>query len=78
MVLSSLAIHNIDGADERAKAIAEMVRVLKPGGQMVIFDIGHTPEYARELQRLGMADVRLSSLSFLWLLPTRTVTARKP
>jgi arsenite methyltransferase len=78
VVLSSLAIHNIEGADGRTKAIGEMVRVLKPGGRLAIFDIGHTADYAEELKRRGLADVQLSGLSFLWLLPSRSVTARKP
>lgn len=78
VVLSSLAIHNIDGADERSKAIAEMVRVLKPGGRLAIFDIGHAPAYAKELNRLGMHQVELSSPTLLWMLPARTVRAQKP
>lgn len=77
VVLSSLAIHNINGTEERAKAITEMVRVLKPAGRLVVFDIGYTGEYAKELERLGMTDVHLSSPSFLWMLPSRTLTARK-
>ena len=78
VVLSSLAIHNIEGAEERAKAIAEIVRVLKPGGRVAIFDIRRAPVYAKEFQRLGLKDVQLSSVSLLWMLPSQTVTARKP
>src|SRR3979411_1647438 len=54
-VVSSLAIHNISGASERAKAVGEIVRVLKPGGRVAIFDIFQPRAYAKELQRLGMA-----------------------
>jgi arsenite methyltransferase len=78
MVFSSLAIHNIESGPERAKALREIARVLKPGGRVAIFDIFHTSEYAKGLQQLGLTDVRLSSFSLLWCLPCRTVTARKP
>ena len=78
VVVSSLAIHNIDGVAERAKALREIVRVLKPGGYLAIFDIFHTSEYAKLLGQLGFNDLQLSPLTFLWCVPTRTLTARKP
>jgi len=78
VVVSSLAIHNIPSAPERAKALREIARVLKPGGRVAIFDIFHTSEYAKVLQQLGLTDIQLSSLSLLWGVPCRTVTARKP
>lgn len=77
VVLSSLALHNIPSGQERAKALNEIVRVLKPGGYLAIFDILHTGEYSKALKELGFADVRLSPLTFLWCVPTRTLTARK-
>lgn len=77
-VLSSVAIHNIPNSEEREKALVEIVRVLRPGGRLAILDIFHTGEYAKVLQKLGLAEVQLSSTSFLWCVPTRTLTARKP
>jgi arsenite methyltransferase len=77
IVVSSLAIHNIDSSAERMKALREIARVVKPGGSVAIYDILHTAEYARNLQQLGLTDVKLSSYSFLWCVPSRTVTARK-
>ena len=34
-------------------AMAEIARVLKPGGRVVIFDIRHADEYAKTLQECG-------------------------
>src|SRR4051794_13314820 len=39
VVVSSLAIHNIGGRAGREKAIDEAVRVLRPGGRLLIADI---------------------------------------
>lgn len=78
VVVSSLAVHNIDGAGERAKALREMARVLKPGGYLAILDIFHAGEYAKVLEQLGFNDIQLSPVTFLWCVPTRTLTARKP
>ncbi|MGH8316478.1 MAG: class I SAM-dependent methyltransferase [Steroidobacteraceae bacterium] len=48
-VTSSLAIHNIGDARGREQALAEILRVLKPGGTALIADIGHTAAYKRYL-----------------------------
>ncbi len=78
VVVSSLAIHNIPDRGERDQAIREMWRVLKPGGKLLIWDIFRTGEYAEVLRGLGAADVRLSEMSFLWCVPSRSLSARKP
>jgi arsenite methyltransferase len=77
VVVSSLAIHNIQDREERHKAIREMWRVLKPGGRLLIFDIFHVADYAGVLRECGALDVRLSGLGFLWCVPSRSVMARK-
>lgn len=76
-VVSSLAIHNLADGAEREKAVLELVRVLKPGGHLAIFDIFHTDEYIRLLEQNGAELVRKSGLSFLYCLPTRWFIARK-
>ncbi|SDM93687.1 class I SAM-dependent methyltransferase, partial [Allokutzneria albata] len=83
LVLSSLALHSVAGADARAVAIREAVRVLRPGGRIVLADIGHTRQYAAALTELGMIDVHRRGLGWrMWWsgpwVPTTLVTARKP
>ncbi|MBZ5632202.1 MAG: class I SAM-dependent methyltransferase [Acidobacteriia bacterium] len=77
VVVSSLALHNIPEPDARARAVREMVRVLKPGGKLAIFDLFRTGEYADVLRASGAKDVELSKTSFLWCVPGRSLTARK-
>jgi arsenite methyltransferase len=83
LVLSSLAIHNISGRAGREKAISEAVRVLRPGGRLMIADIRATRQYQAQLAKIGMIDVARSRLGwrFWWGGPwaaTRLVTATKP
>jgi arsenite methyltransferase len=83
VVLSSLAIHNIRGNIGRAKAISEAVRVLRPGGRLLIVDVRGTRQYQAQLARMGLKDVarrRLGRPSWwgaLWAA-TCQVTATKP
>ena len=77
VVLSGLVLHNLS-RDEKPKAIREMVRVLKPGGKLAIFDTWRIGVYAKELRSLQMDEVRFSVPFPLFLRPTRILTARKP
>jgi arsenite methyltransferase len=78
VVVSSLALHNIREKAERDQAIREIVRVLKPGGQVAIYDIKHVSEYQQIFLASGMEQVRLSGRSYWFLLPTFILTATKP
>jgi arsenite methyltransferase len=78
IVVSSLALHNIREKAERDQAIREIVRVLKPGGQVAIYDIKHVSEYQQIFLASGMEQVRLSGRSYWFLLPTFILTATKP
>ncbi len=57
VVTSRAAIHNLYVADERALAIGEIARVLKPGGVALIEDIRHQKEYAERFRAAGCSRV---------------------
>ncbi|HXR64743.1 MAG TPA: methyltransferase domain-containing protein [Ktedonobacteraceae bacterium] len=83
LILSSAAIHNIPNRAGRLKALDEAVRVLKPGGRLLIADLNETRHYAEHLRALGMASVthQLQDWRFWYGAPwvmTRLVTAIKP
>jgi len=87
LVVSSLAIHNIDERNvrnhtRRLQAVAEAARVLKPGGRLVITDLLWTRRYAHHLRQLGMQHVEQRSLGWrFWYAPflgADLVTATKP
>jgi SAM-dependent methyltransferase len=75
-VISMIVIHNIPSRQVRDEALRELVRVLKPGGRMGIFDLMHASRYAEVLQDAGMR-VQYLSRDFLWLLPCRSLLAQK-
>jgi ubiquinone/menaquinone biosynthesis C-methylase UbiE len=54
VVVSSLAIHNVSGAGDRANALREAARVLKNDGKLAIADIRYTRTYASELDAYGL------------------------
>ena len=83
LVVSSLAIHNLKAREDRRKAISEAVRVLEPGGKIIIADTSHTEEYADWLSEAGMESVTVQDLGVRgwwggpWM-PTSAVTASRP
>ena len=49
VVVSNWAVHNLDDADDRKLALAEMQRVLKPNGTLLLSDIVNRGEYVNQL-----------------------------
>jgi ubiquinone/menaquinone biosynthesis C-methylase UbiE len=84
VVVSSLAIHNVPGASERARALREAARALNKGGKLVIADIRNTGTYASELEGCGLKITERRSLGVrFWFAAgpwaaTRLVAAIKP
>jgi arsenite methyltransferase len=83
VVVSDLGIHN-----RRADLLQEIVRVLKPGGRLAIFDGMYTRRCVRVLHEMGIEDarrVRVGAFSFWFdviltfgLVQTYLVLGRKP
>jgi ubiquinone/menaquinone biosynthesis C-methylase UbiE len=76
VVVSSLAIHNISGRAGRERAVREAVRVLRPGGRLLIADVRGTRPHQAQLARIGMNEVTGRRLR--WPFMARLVTATKP
>ena len=76
-VISMTVIHNIHSRDLRDQALRELMRVLKPGGRIAIFDLLHVSRYAEVLRGNGMT-VRDMGHDRLWLLSGRSLLAEKP
>lgn len=77
VVVSSLAIHNLPTAADRALAVHETSRVLRPGGRVVLLDFRNTRAYARTLREAGLHEVRGSLPRLLMFPPCWIVQARK-
>jgi SAM-dependent methyltransferase len=77
-VVASLSIHNVPGKEGRSKAIHEIHRVLRPGGQVALLDFMATDEYLATLESLGWKGIQRSGLSFWMFPPVRVVSGRKP
>ena len=78
VVVSSWAIHNVPEKSDRDKAIREIVRVLKPGGKILIADIGPVKQYVKKLLDCGVKEVSKSAPDFVFVTPTYVVKAKKP
>ena len=76
-VISMTVIHNIPSTDARDQALRELVRVLKPGGHIALFDLLHTSRYTDVLEGAGLKVLTIG-VDLLWLLPGRSLLAQKP
>lgn len=83
VVVSSLAIHNISSEEGRERAVTEALRVLAPGGRMLIADFQHARAYETVLHKLGVTELWRRDLGWrFWYggpwFATWMVEARKP
>ncbi len=78
VILSNLCLHNIYDKPTRHQALAEIVRVLKPGGTAILSDYKLTGEYAEQLRAAGLEVGRKPANWFTTFPPLTIVMARKP
>ncbi|KAF5730638.1 hypothetical protein HS088_TW19G00230 [Tripterygium wilfordii] len=87
VVVSAVFVHTVgkeyghrtvEAAAERMRVLGEMVRVLKPGGVGVVWDLLHVPEYVRRLEELKMEDIRVSERVTAFMVSSHIVSFRKP
>ncbi len=77
LALASVAIHNLPPAD-RGTAVAELLRVLKPGARLVILDFQGTASYLEALRHGGAEKVSISARNWSMHPPVRVITASAP
>ncbi|CAO1633207.1 unnamed protein product [Parajaminaea phylloscopi] len=83
LVTSSLALHNPKTQDDRYKAVTELARVLKPGGTLLIFDLGG---YVRHFRNHVKDTLKWPDAKMTWAgmgtnfgaWPTYVLRAKKP
>lgn len=62
VVVSHLAMHHLRDRLMRATALAEMLRVTRPGGKLRITDVRFVDEYVEDLRASGAAGVTVTRL----------------
>jgi len=77
VVLSNLCLHNIYDEPTRHKALAQIVRVLKPGGIALISDYKRTGEYASQFRNAGLIVEKKRGSFITTFPPLNVVIARK-
>jgi ubiquinone/menaquinone biosynthesis C-methylase UbiE len=78
IVVSNLAIHNVPSQAGRQRSIAEIARVLKPGGRVALMDLAFTAHYANWLRGAGLVEVQRTWPARWFFPPLGIVQAKKP
>lgn len=85
VVVSGAFVHTVGremgrrrAAAERTRVVTEVVRVLRPGGVGVVWDLRHVPEYVQRLTELRMEDITVSERVTAFMVGSHIVSFRKP
>lgn len=76
-IVSSFCLHAIGSRTERDKAVVNLIKLLRSGGEIAILDILHTREYMIVFEQQGLKNIRRSPMKLLYFLPTRYVIGEK-
>jgi len=78
VVVSSFVVHNVSEYEDRMIALSEMMRVLKPGGYLLVQDIFYTQEYFNFFSdSQDVRQVELSGLQWGMFPPPRILMVQK-
>lgn len=78
LVVSNLCLHNIYDRGTRRRAIAQIARVLRPGGVAILSDYKLTRECAQQLRELGLSVMKRRGSVITTFPPLTVIIARKP
>lgn len=76
-IVSSLCLHAVGKRSVRNKAVVELIKRLRPGGEIAILDILHSREYEKIFREQGLKNIRHSKMAFLYCMPARYVIGEK-
>lgn len=65
-------------AEERGRGLGEMVRVMRPGGVGVVWDLVCVPEFVETLREMRMEEIRVSERITAYMVSSQIVSFRKP
>ncbi|XP_047319055.1 uncharacterized protein LOC124922364 [Impatiens glandulifera] len=69
---------SVGAAAERMRVVGEVVRVLKPGGIGVVWDLVHVGEYVKKLKEMKMEEIRVSERVTAFMVSSHIVSFRRP
>lgn len=78
LILSNLCLHNLYKKEERDQACKEIIRILKPNGEVIISDYKHLNEYKKSFEELGIKVEKVGTYFHNTFPPLTIIKAKKP